>query len=332
MSASIPYVAYAQKPDSHPLKKPLATIDDEELYEEDLPVTTRGQLRQAEQQVYELKRSALEDLIRQKLLQIRAREKNLNVETLFQNEVDSKVSESTLGEVQAYYLAQRDNAQQSFEDLKTTTQGALQQAKIKAARNEYVEGLIHQRQIVILLRPPKLEIGWDSNRLRGDRSSRVTVVEFSDFTCPFCRQAQGIMKTVLAEYNGKVNLAYRDFPMSETHPQAQLAAEASRCAEEQNRFWDYHDLLFGTLARLTRDKLLEYGAKLALDLRQFTTCLDSGRYRPQIEKDFQDGIVAGVSGTPTFFVNGIFIGGVRPASTFERIIDEELASPPHSAH
>jgi protein-disulfide isomerase len=134
------------------------------------------------------------------------------------------------------------------------------------------------------------------------------------------------LKKVVAKYQGQVTLAYRDFPMSELHPQAQIAAEASRCASEQGKFWEYHDLLFESFGTLPREDLIEAANKLHLDTKQFDSCLTSGKYKSQIDRDFQEGLRAGVFGTPGFFINGIFLAGAQPATAFEKIIDEELES------
>jgi protein-disulfide isomerase len=154
----------------------------------------------------------------------------------------------------------------------------------------------------------------------------VTIVEFSDFQCPYCKQVQGTLKDLLAKYNGRVKLAFRDFPMRAIHPRAQTAAEASRCAEEQGKFWEYHDALFADQSKLDATGLASTARSMGLDEKSFQSCLASGKFKAQIETDLQDGGKAGVAGTPGFFVNGIFLSGSQPQAEFEKIIDSELAS------
>lgn len=181
-------------------------------------------------------------------------------------------------------------------------------------------------QISILLTAPRVRVAQDASRLRGNPQAPVTITEFADFSCPFCRQMEPTLKELLNKYSGKVKLSYRDFPMQQIHPGADLAAKASRCAGEQNKFWEYHDLLFSNTSEFSSQYLVENAKQLKLDEIRFSSCLNSGRYDAQIDRDAEDGIRAGTSGTPSFFINGIFLGGAQPAEAFERIIDEELQS------
>lgn len=125
---------------------------------------------------------------------------------------------------------------------------------------------------------------------------------------------------------GKVNFVYRDFPLS-FHKHAQKSAEAAECANEQGKFWEYHDILYGNQSDWSSEgipKLKEYAKKLNLDTKKFDDCLDSGKYFQEVQKDFSDGQKYGVSGTPTFFINGIKLVGAQPYETFKRIIEQEL--------
>jgi protein-disulfide isomerase/tetratricopeptide (TPR) repeat protein len=178
-----------------------------------------------------------------------------------------------------------------------------------------------------LPRPQRVEVAYDPARLRGSATAPVIIVEFSDFQCPFCRQVQQTLKNLLAKYQGQVSLAYRDFPLREIHPQAQLAAEASRCAGEQGKFWEYHDLLLAHPDKLNREGLVEHARNLKLDEKKFDSCLSSAKYKAKIEEDLQEGIRAGVNGTPGFFINGIFLMGAKAQAAFERLIETELSAP-----
>jgi len=178
-----------------------------------------------------------------------------------------------------------------------------------------------------LPRPQRVEVAFDPARLRGSATASVIIVEFSDFQCPFCRQVQPTLRDLLAKYDGKVSLAYRDLPLRDIHPQAQLAAEASRCAGEQDQFWQYHDLLFAHPDKLNRAGLVEHARNLNLDEKQFSSCLSSGKYSAKIQEDLEEGVRAGVTGTPAFFINGIFLRGAKVQATFETIIETELSAP-----
>jgi len=129
----------------------------------------------------------------------------------------------------------------------------------------------------------------------------------------------------LNRYRGKVRLGFRDFPLRQIHARAELAAEASRCAGEQGKFWEYHDLLYSNQARLDPDALQEHSRSIGLDEERFRACLESGKFVSPIEGDLQEGAKYGVSATPTFYINGVVLVGNQPVSAFENIIDSELA-------
>ena len=307
-------------------KKPIAILAGEAIFDEQLPSTVLGQLRRFRQQEFETRRAALEEIVNHRLLDAEAHKKAVTVDKLLEIEVDAKVVDPTPGELEAYYQDQKEHVSEPFDQAKPKLKDELKQTKLRTAREGYLKLLQQQAEVAIFLSPPRMKISYDPLRLTGSPNALVTIVEFSDFTCPFCRQVDSTLKKVAAKYQGQVTLAYRDFPMSELHPQAQIAAEASRCASEQGKFWEYHDLLFESFGTLPREDLIEAANKLHLDTKQFDSCLTSGKYKSQIDRDFQEGLRAGVFGTPGFFINGIFLAGAQPATAFEKIIDEELES------
>ncbi|MEK7503658.1 MAG: thioredoxin domain-containing protein [Patescibacteria group bacterium] len=162
------------------------------------------------------------------------------------------------------------------------------------------------------------------NHVRGNFNAPVTLVEFSDFECPFCERIFPTMNKILNDYDGKVRLVYKQFPLS-FHPNAQKAAEASECASEQGKFWEYHDKLFeGQPSGFSVDKFKQWAGVLGLNAAQFNSCLDGGKYAQKVQKDFQEGQQKGVNGTPATFVNGQFVSGAQPYENFKQIIDNLL--------
>jgi protein-disulfide isomerase len=284
------------------------------------------QLQQLRNQEYELRKQALDNLIGQKLLELEAKKKAITAELLIQQEVDSKIAEPGEAEVQAYYLGQKDKFNRPFDEIKAQLSQGLKQERIQSARQDYVRRLRDKADVAILLEPPRVAIDYNPGRVRGNPNAPVTIVEFSDFQCPFCGQAYPVIKEILSKYEGRVRLAYRDFPLRQIHPQAQTAAEAARCAMEQGKFWEYHDLLFQNQNKLDKAGLVELASSVKVDRTKFESCLDSGKFRSEIDKDLQAGNRAGVNGTPAFFINGILVTGAQPASVFEKIIDAELKS------
>jgi protein-disulfide isomerase len=179
-------------------------------------------------------------------------------------------------------------------------------------------------KVVVLLSAPRVEVAYDPARMRGNPKTPVMIVEFSDYQCPYCHNVEPTVAQVLAKYGDKVSLSYRDYPLTAIHSQAMISAVASRCALEQGKFWEYHDQLF-TASKLEKDDLIGYARNLKLDDKQFGSCLTGEKYTADINKDLQEGKKAGVTGTPGFFINGVFLNGAQGQDAFARIIDDELS-------
>jgi protein-disulfide isomerase/Tfp pilus assembly protein PilF len=201
-----------------------------------------------------------------------------------------------------------------------------EQTELPQNRQDYLKRVREHLEMPASLQQAKTEVSFDPTRLRGSPHVPVIIIEFSDFQCPLCRKVQPTLKSLLAKYEGRVSLAYRDFPLRGMHGQAELGAESSRCAGEQGKFWEYHDLLFDNPDKLNQNGLLELARNAKLGEKQFDSCLSSGKYRSQVERDLQDGIRAGVMGTPGIFINGILLSGAQPEAAFEQVIESELAS------
>jgi len=172
----------------------------------------------------------------------------------------------------------------------------------------------------------RVEVGVDDDAIKGSSNAPVTMIEFSDYECPFCgRYFQQTYPQIVKEYvdSGKVKIVFRDFPLS-FHENAQKAAEAAECAGEQGKYWEMHDKLFKNQDALEVNSLKQYAKELGLNTKTFDDCLDSGKMDSEIQKDFEDGQDAGVSGTPAFFINGIPLTGAQPFEEFKKIIEQEI--------
>lgn len=173
---------------------------------------------------------------------------------------------------------------------------------------------------------PTVDVSGDDDPSKGDVNAPVVMIEFSDFQCPFCKRFYDeTLSQVEEKYikTGKVRLVFRDFPLA-FHENAAKAAEAAECADEQGKFWEIHDTIFENQAAITVPDLKRYAGTLGLNTSQFDSCLDSGKYAEEVKKDFDEGTAAGVSGTPSFFINGKLLVGAQPFSAFEQIIEAEL--------
>jgi protein-disulfide isomerase len=318
--------------DKGPTQAPatLAIIDSQPITEDQLPASDQSQLTKMMQQVYSVKMRALHAVVDQKLIEAEAKRKNVAPDELFRTEVVAKVADPTEEEIKAYYESRPEMKSQPYDSVKDKIRDGMKGVEISKVRTIYVQTLMQQAindgELTLLIAPPSIEVSADPSRLRGDPKAPVTIIEFSDFSCPFCRKAESILTEVLAKYPGQVKLGYRDFPLETLHPQAELAAEASRCAADQGKYWEYHDLLFARPDKQTSDVLLDDAHTLKLDDQKFAACLSSGGSKARVDQDIQMGGRAGVVATPGFFINGTFVNGAQPAVAFEKIIDQKLAA------
>lgn len=318
---------FAESPSGQAAKRaPVAIVGGQPILEDELLPFVEGQLRQLRSQEYQAKRKALDDLINQRLVQAKAKERGLTSEEFLRQEVDDKLANPSDAELEAFYFGQRNLAAVPFEQVKNQLLAALKQQKAEHARQDYIRRLRQAAAVTVMLRPPKVQVSYDPARVLGSAGAPVTIVEFSDFQCPYSRKATDTLRELMSKYKDQVRLAFRDFPLQQIHPRAQRAAEAGRCATEQGKFWAYHDLLFASPEKLSDEDLSQHARTLGLDVTRFDTCLRDGKFRAQVEEDLRAGTQAGVSGTPGFFINGAYLNGSQPLSAFESIIDAELVS------
>jgi len=186
-----------------------------------------------------------------------------------------------------------------------------------------------------------IKISADNDPVRGNPDAPITIIEFSDFQCPFCARFHvQTLPSILEEYidTGKVNLVYRDFPIQSIHPNALPAAVAAECANEQGKYWQYHDTLFerqNTWSKLDTGSVIstfsQYAADVGLEQQQFDSCLGSGKYLQEVQQDLNDGRTYDITGTPGFFIGNENIGfvkidGAQPFESFKRVIDSQLGT------
>jgi len=316
-----PLILSAQDP-----QKPVAIVEGQPIFEQDLMSVAGPSLLELGKQEYKAKSDALDKLIRKKIVEAEAKKRGLTADELLKQEVDSKVADPSDEEAKGYYLAVKSQTTLPFDQIKPQVIQHLKASAIQEARDKFVDSLRDKAQVSILLQAPVVHVDYDSARVKGDPGAPVTIVEFADFQCPYCGKVQPTLKTVLAKYQGKVKLAFRDFPLSTIHPHAEMAAEGSRCALEQGKYWEMHDAMFGDQAKLEEADLVKTAAGLGMDQKAFESCLKSGKYKAAVGRDAEAGSQVGVNGTPAFFINGEFLNGAQSDADFDKIIDRELAA------
>ncbi|MCI0409804.1 MAG: thioredoxin domain-containing protein [Acidobacteria bacterium] len=313
-----------------PATGPLAEVNGEAITGEDLDRALGAKLAQLEEQIYNLKRRELEALIAERLVAQEARRRGMSVAALLDAEVTAKVELVTEQEIEVFYQANKTRLRGEEAVVRQQIRTYLQQQKLAVRRERFVESLRSQARIFVRLQSPpvvRVEVSTDGAPVRGTAEAPVTLVEFSDFHCPFCKRVQATLTQLLERYPGKVRLVYRDFPIDSLHPQARRAAEAARCAQDQGKFWDYHDLLYAEAPKASPEDLGRYAAQVGLDVPTFERCLSGDVHRAAVQRDLDEGSRLGVTGTPAFFINGRPLSGAQPLEAFARVIEEELARP-----
>ena len=276
-------------------------------------------------QLYELRHDALEDLVLQKLVEAAAAKQHLTVEAYLHHELDGHTVAPTEAEVRAFYDRElQPTGSYRYEEIHEQLAAHLLAERRKQATVALIDRLRAEAQVQLLLVPPRIDVRRDGPS-RGPGDAAVTIVEFSDFQCPYCRQQAVTLRRVLDEYPRQVRLVFLDFPLS-AHPDARNAAQAAGCAGEQGQFWAMHDVLFLHQDALAHDDLRLYAKKIGIDGAKFEECMKSGRRSPGIDETVRLGEEVGVDGTPALFVNGRPLAGAVSYAELKQTIDEELAS------
>jgi protein-disulfide isomerase len=272
-----------------------------------------------------LRTQALDELITQALLEREAAARGITLTTLLKTEVEEKAI-VTGTEVKAFYDTNKERFRDEGEAaaLKQIDAGLGQQRQ-RERREAFVRQLRSKAGVRVLLEPWRVAVEPGGGASRGPLAARVTIVEFSDFQCPYCARVRPTLDRLQVTYGDRVRMVYRDFPLP-MHPQAAKAAEAGACAREQGKFWEMHDRIFENQARLLVSDLKRYAGELGLEAQAFEQCLDSGRHAADWKRDLEEGTRYGVSATPAFFINGRPLVGALPFESFAQVIADELAA------
>jgi protein-disulfide isomerase len=306
----------------------VATVGGRTITRSELENRVRAKLIEVDNERYEALREGLDEMIAEELVTQEAKARGVTPDALVETEITAKTAEPTDAEVQKIY---DDNKQQlgtqTLEQTKPRIVEYLKQQKQEARRTEFVNELKAKHKTTIALKPPLIDVATAGRPERGGGAKApVTIIEFSDYQCPFCKRAEDVVDQVMKTYGDKVRLVFRDYPLP-FHPNARPAAEAANCANAQGKFWPYHQKLFANQSALAADNLKTYAKDLGLDGAKFEQCLaDDKSIKTAIDKDVSDGEKVGVNGTPAFFINGRMLSGAQPFEKFKEIIDDELAS------
>ena len=305
----------------------IAEVNGQPIVASDLQKYAGREIFVQRENLYKLEKQKLEEYITAYLLTREAKKRGVPVETVLDQEVNSKILPVGDDEIDMFYKLNKARIAVDLDKAREQIRGYLHNQKIQAQKALFLKSLRSNAKVVTYLKPPPIfraELSIAGEPFKGSEKARVTIVKFEDFHCPFCKQAQPTLNELLSRYNGQVRLVHKDLPLESLHPQARQAAEAARCAYEQGKFWEYHDTLYANSPKASADDLKSYGKEVGLNVDSFDRCFASGKYKAVVQKDLNEGAQLGLSGTPTFFINGREIPGNLPLKAFEAIIDEEL--------
>jgi protein-disulfide isomerase len=317
----------------------LAVVNGEAITEEEVYRAADGALRQLEETrpessaKYEREKlairwRALNSLIEKKLVRAEAARLMISEEELMETEVDDYLQDIPDQIVEAFFEANKRRLPLTVglprPEVLAQVRAYMAQQAYRMQRDSYVERLAKKYAVTTYLEPLRADIETAGHPVRGPESAPVTIVEFSDFECPFCAALIRTLDAVQRQYGDKVRIVYRQFPLTYMHTHAQKAAEASLCAHDQMRFWEFHDAMFANQRDLTVDALKRKAAGLNLDAQKFNQCLDSGKHAESVTKELDEGFAAGVQGTPTIFINGRMLFGNRAVADIRRVVEDEL--------
>jgi len=270
------------------------------------------------QDLYEMQKAAVQGLVDERLIAAEATRRGVEPEAV----VEARIAE--LGpvseeEVAAFYEENKSRVgDRTLEELSSQIRSYLESQRPDEALASFRE----QAVVEVQLEQPRIEVGG-SGPSKGPESAPITIVEFSDYQCPFCKRSESVIEEVLTRYPEQVRFVYRHLPLP-MHPHARPAAEAAVCAEEQGKFWPFHALLFENNKALSEEDLTKYAEQAGLDTEAYQKCRESESASARVTADLAAGQEAGARGTPAFFINGIFLNGARPIESFIEVIDAEL--------
>jgi protein-disulfide isomerase len=291
----------------------------------DLEASVAPQLAQLDRQRQQLLEQALDRLVEEKLFEAEAAARGIDKDALIQAEITSKAGEVTDAEVQQWYQANQARiGNRPLEQIGPQIKGFLGQQKSQGVREQYVTSLRGKHKSRILMDVARIEVAEGNSPAKGPAGAPVTIIEFSDFECPFCTRVVPSIDEAVKTYGDQIRVVFRQFPLN-IHPRAQKAAEASLCAHEQGKFWQMHDAMFADQKKLEVADLKAKASALGVDQAKFDQCLDGSKFAAQVATDLADGQKVGVTGTPAIFINGRSINGAVPFADLAKVIDDELS-------
>ena len=310
-----------------PRKGVVAKVKEREIPYEEFVKGIENDLYQAEMAVYKIKMNRLNAFLLQEFMDADPKKKGLTNDQYLDKYIN-KGKTASEKDIEGFIKERKIPEKHMSDAMKKKIKKYLNAQIKKKAVDRWVAAQTQENPVEVYLSKPErpvFNVVLGEAPFFGKESAKVTLVEFSDFECPFCAKGADILKKVKEKYGDKIRVVFKNFPLP-FHSHARRAAQAGLCANEQGRqfFWKLHDFMFANQRKLDEKSLFEAVKTVGINSDKFSTCLKSKKYAPQIEKDIEQGKSLGVKSTPSFFVNGKFVGGAQSFEIFTELIDEEL--------
>jgi len=267
---------------------------------------------------------ALDSVIKDHLLSAEAKKRKVSVDEFLAVEIDGAITTPGDATIVQFYNENKSGIPGSLAENASDIRQYLRALQRQTLFDDLIARLTEEYGVKSFLEPSRTPIPLAGHPVKGPAVAPVTIVEFSDFECPYCGALFPTLQKIEADYKGKVNVVYYQFPLVSIHPHAQKAAEASLCANEQGKFWQLHDAMFNDQQNLGVDDLKKKASLLSLDTAAFNSCLDNDKFFADIRSDVAEGSNNGISGTPAMFINGRLLVGNQPYADIKKIIEDEL--------
>ena len=304
--------------------EPVAKVGDQIITEAELEAAAGPKLLQARQQIYAIKSQVLNELVFQKLLAMEAAKEGLTPDQLQAKYVDAADAQPSEEEINQLLQRVRSRLPADDEMARKQVVDFLTGQKRQAAAQQLRDQLMAKYHVEVMLTPPRQDIEITAaDATRGPADAPVTIVEVSDFQCPYCSRTQDVLHQLDQIYAGKIRWVFKNFPLP-MHPNARFAAQAAVCANQQGKFWPLHDWMFAHQDALSRPQIETEAGTLGINLEAFTACVDDPATVKAVEQDIQAATALGINGTPAFIINGRMLVGAQPLQAFRQVIDDEL--------
>lgn len=305
-----------------------AQVGDIKITKKELYSGIESDIYDAELKVFDVKFNKLNSLLLEKLMKNDPRKKGLTNDQ-FMDKYIATSAKVTENEIKAFIKERKIPDNQINEQIKERIKNYLLVDKKREAVQKWIADQTKKSGITVFFEKPQrpsFDVKAGNAPYFGDKNAKVTIIEFSDFQCPFCSKGAEVLTELKKKYGKKIKIVFKQYPLP-FHSQAKGAAVASLCANEQSvdYFWKLHDEMFADQSKLSKDNLKQTAKSLGLDSGKFDKCLDDNKYIAQVEQDIQQGKDIGVKSTPTFYVNGMLVAGAQPVEIFSEIIDQELS-------